>query len=66
MKLKTVYFESRDWQKLLAVLDFLVLLHPLRMSEYKERGLLLYQLGYLEEAHTDLHYFIVKVFAPVA
>jgi regulator of sirC expression with transglutaminase-like and TPR domain len=59
-KLKTVYFEQRDWRRLLAVLDLIVLLHPLRMSEYKERGLLLYQLGFLEEAQMDLHYFIVK------
>ena len=60
LKLKTIYFEQRDWRRLLAVLDFLVLLHPFGMEEYKERGLLLYQLGFLEEAQMDLHHFIVR------
>ncbi len=59
-KLKAVYFERRQWDFLLVTLDMLVALEPERVVEYKERGLLLYQLGYLNEAYPDLDFFVSK------
>ncbi len=60
VKLKSIYFHERQWNLLMGVLDLLLALNPGRIGEYKERGLLLYQLGLLEEARDDLRYFISK------
>jgi regulator of sirC expression with transglutaminase-like and TPR domain len=57
-KLKNVYFDARDWPKLLAVLDMIIAMSPARKAEYKERGLLLYQIGLKEEAKFDLEFFV--------
>lgn len=57
-KLKNMYFDMRRWDNLLGVLDLLVWLNPAKMHELKERGLLLYQLGFLIDAKLDLSRFV--------
>jgi regulator of sirC expression with transglutaminase-like and TPR domain len=58
--LKGMYLDGRQWTSLLAVLDMLIETNPLRINEYKERGLLLYQMGHFSDAHTDLTLFVNK------
>jgi regulator of sirC expression with transglutaminase-like and TPR domain len=57
-KLKNIYFDLRLWEYLLGTLDLLVWLNPTKLHELKERGLLLYQLGYHQDAKIDLATFV--------
>jgi len=56
--LKGIYFESRCWPELLAILDMIIAIQPDRVGEYKERGLLLYQLGQHSLALGDIQKFV--------
>jgi regulator of sirC expression with transglutaminase-like and TPR domain len=59
-KLKNIYSLSRNWRLLLTTLDMLIATNPHRIGEYRERGMLLYQLGAYAEALRDLNLFIEK------
>jgi regulator of sirC expression with transglutaminase-like and TPR domain len=59
-KLKNIYFEQRDWVRLLAVLDMILWCDPQRLLEYKERGLLFYQFGMAEQAYGDIQSFVER------
>ncbi|MDZ4676022.1 MAG: tetratricopeptide repeat protein [Oligoflexia bacterium] len=58
--LKGMYLDSRQWSSLLTVLDMIIETSPMRVNEYKERGLLLYQIGHFADAHNDLTLFMNK------
>ncbi|MBI5717854.1 MAG: tetratricopeptide repeat protein [Burkholderiales bacterium] len=51
--LKEIHRGARDWQRLLAVLDRLVVLLPDDWEERRDRALVLAELGRLEAAATD-------------
>ncbi len=52
--LKEIHRGARDWQRLLAVLDRLVVLLPEDWEERRDRALVLAELGRLESAVADL------------
>lgn len=60
IKLKAIYLENRQWPQLVACLDMLIAANPSKISEYRERGMLLYQLGSKSEAGKDLEVFVRK------
>lgn len=57
-KLKWIYFKNSQWPELLTLLDMHIEAIPHHTNEFKERGLLLYQLGVFDEAYKDLSYFL--------
>ena len=52
--LKEIHRGARDWQRLLSVLDRLVVLLPDEWEERRDRALVLAELGRLEAAATDV------------
>jgi regulator of sirC expression with transglutaminase-like and TPR domain len=52
--LKEIHRGARDWQRLLAVLDRLVVLLPEDWEERRDRALVLAELGRLEAAAADV------------
>lgn len=52
--LKEIHRGARDWQRLLAVLDRLVVLLPADLEERRDRALVLAELGRLDAASLDL------------
>jgi regulator of sirC expression with transglutaminase-like and TPR domain len=58
LDIKIAAFQADDWQKLLATFDALLFVSPQRAVERRERGLLLYHLGFQKEALADLHSFM--------
>ncbi len=56
--LKEIHKTQRDWQRLIAVQDRLIVLHPQAWSEYRDRGLALAQLGEAGRAVADLEIYL--------
>ena len=56
--LKGVYFQRRDHARVLPVIDFILALIPDAPEERRDRGLVHYQLGHLEEALNDLRFYL--------
>jgi regulator of sirC expression with transglutaminase-like and TPR domain len=57
--LKEIYESQRDWQRLLAVQERLVVLLPESWPEYRDRGLAHAELGHAEQAVADLECYLV-------
>jgi regulator of sirC expression with transglutaminase-like and TPR domain len=57
--LKEVYKAQRDWARLLAVQERLIVLLPEFWSEYRDRGLAHAELGHTERALADLECYLV-------
>jgi len=57
--LKEVHKAQRDWVRLLAVQERLIVLHPEVWSEYRDRGLAHAELGHTERALADLECYLV-------
>jgi regulator of sirC expression with transglutaminase-like and TPR domain len=56
--LKEIHRSARDWQRLLAVLDRLVVLLPRDWEERRDRALVLAELGRLEAAAADVAVYL--------
>jgi regulator of sirC expression with transglutaminase-like and TPR domain len=57
--LKEIYQTQRDWQRLLAVQERLVVLLPESWSEFRDRGLAHAELGHKAQAVADLECYLV-------
>jgi regulator of sirC expression with transglutaminase-like and TPR domain len=57
--LKEIYQTQRDWQRLLAVQERLVVLLPESWSEFRDRGLVHAELGHKAQAVADLECYLV-------
>ncbi len=57
--LKELYRENKDWWRLLAVQERLVVLLPQSWPEYRDRGLVHAELGHTEQALADLECYLV-------
>jgi regulator of sirC expression with transglutaminase-like and TPR domain len=57
--LKEVHKAQRDWTRLLAVQERLIVLLPEFWSEYRDRGLAHAELGHTERALADLECYLV-------
>lgn len=57
--LKELHRENKDWWRLLAVQERLVVLLPQSWSEYRDRGLVHAELGHTEQALADLECYLV-------
>ena len=56
--LKEIHKTQRDWQRLIAVQDRLIVLHPQAWSEYRDRGLALAEEGEASRAVPDLEMYV--------
>jgi len=56
--LKEVHRTQQDWQRLIAVLDRLIVLLPEAWAERRDRGLVLAELGRNTEALQDLQVYL--------
>ena len=56
--LKEIHKTQRDWQRLIAVQDRLIVLHPQAWSEYRDRGLALAEDGEASRAVPDLEMYM--------
>lgn len=59
--LKAIYVQKGDYQRALGVVERLVLLRPTMLTEMRDRGLLLGQLGQFEAALEDLQHYLQLV-----
>ncbi len=56
--LKGLYMTSEDFEKLLQVLDLLLLLDPRSSLDHRDRGLLHYEVGEFLKARDDLQAYL--------
>ncbi len=56
--LKDIHKTQEDWQRLIAVVDRLIVLHPDSWSEYRDRGLAWAVLGHADRATADLETYL--------
>ena len=56
--LKEIHKTQQDWQRLIAVQDRLILLHPEAWPEYRDRGLALAEHGESSRAVPDLEVYL--------
>ena len=58
--LKEIHRSARDWQRLVAVLDRLLVLLPAEWEERRDRALVLAEIGRAEDAASDLALYLQK------
>ena len=58
--LKEIHKTQEDWQRLVAVIDRLIVLHPDAWSEYRDRGLAWAMLGQADRAASDLETYLAQ------
>jgi regulator of sirC expression with transglutaminase-like and TPR domain len=58
--LKEIYRSQNDWNRLVPVLDRLIILLPESWSEYRDRGLALAEQGLTREALLDLEIYLTQ------
>jgi regulator of sirC expression with transglutaminase-like and TPR domain len=56
--LKSIYIRQGDYRRALWVIDRILLLHPERPTEVRDRGLVHAQLGHLQDALDDLQRYL--------
>ena len=56
--LKEIHKTQQDWQRLIAVQDRLIVLHPEAWTEYRDRGLALAEHGHTSRAVPDLELYL--------
>jgi regulator of sirC expression with transglutaminase-like and TPR domain len=56
--LKYIYLNRQKWEKTIEMIDLLLLLIPHHPIELRDRGLLYFQLGQLENARQDLGFYL--------
>ena len=59
--LKEIHHAQADWQRLVAVLDRLIVLLPQAWAEYRDRGLAHAELGHSSLAVADLQSYLANV-----
>jgi regulator of sirC expression with transglutaminase-like and TPR domain len=57
--LKEIFTSQKDWQRLIGVLDRLIVLHPQALDEKRDRGLAFIELGNTQEAREDLLQYVL-------
>ena len=58
--LKMIYLQRHDVPKALAAIDRILLIRPDAVGEWRDRGLIHYQQGYLETARLDLERYLYE------
>jgi regulator of sirC expression with transglutaminase-like and TPR domain len=56
--LKSIYLQQQDYQRVLPIIDRLVVLQPRAEHERRDRGMVRYQLGYYQAALEDLQQYL--------
>ena len=59
--LKEIFNSQEDWQRLIGVMDRLIILHPHALHEKRDRGLVFFELGQLKEARDDLMQYVLAL-----
>ncbi|MHC5824217.1 MAG: tetratricopeptide repeat protein, partial [Nostoc sp.] len=59
--LKFIYIKQQDLEKTLGAIERILLLFPGLTVEFRDRGLIYYQLGYYPQAVDDLQNYLAKV-----
>jgi len=60
VNLKMIYVQRRDVFKALQAIDRIMLIAPDAMGELRDRGLLYYQQGLLDDAYRDLNRYLIE------
>jgi regulator of sirC expression with transglutaminase-like and TPR domain len=60
VNLKIIYLQKRQVQKALNAIDRILLIHPESVSELRDRGLIHYQQGKLDDAYRDLERYLYE------
>lgn len=58
--LKMIYLQRRDVQKALDAINRIMLIYPEAVSELRDRGLIYYQQGLLDQAYRDLERYLYE------
>jgi regulator of sirC expression with transglutaminase-like and TPR domain len=58
--LKEALMTQRLWDDVIFVLDLLIEVNPLRLDEFRERGVLLYQMNEFDLAYKDLNLYLTQ------
>jgi regulator of sirC expression with transglutaminase-like and TPR domain len=58
--LKLIYLQNRDVPKALDAINRILLIHPEAVGEWRDRGLIYYQQGLLNEAQLDLERYLFE------
>ncbi|HIK46878.1 MAG TPA: tetratricopeptide repeat protein [Leptolyngbyaceae cyanobacterium M65_K2018_010] len=58
--LKMIYLQQRDVPKALEAINRILLIYPEAVSEWRDRGLIYYQQGQLDEARLDLERYLYE------
>jgi regulator of sirC expression with transglutaminase-like and TPR domain len=59
--LKEIFSSQQDWQRLIGVMDRLIVLNPQALDEKRDRGLALIELGQSKEARDDLMQYVLAL-----
>lgn len=59
--LKEIFNSQEDWQRLIGVMDRLIILNPQALHEKRDRGLAFFELGQLKEARDDLMQYVLAL-----
>lgn len=59
--LKEIFNSQEDWQRLIGVMDRLIILNPQALDEKRDRGLAFFELGQLKEARDDLMQYVLAL-----
>jgi len=62
--LKGIYYQAEEYNKALAVVERILMLHPGTLSEIRDRGLLHMQTSLFSQALADLEYYVKKASSP--
>jgi regulator of sirC expression with transglutaminase-like and TPR domain len=59
--LKEIFSSQSDWERLVLVMDRLIILNPEALFEVRDRGLALIELGHKERALKDLLRYVEEL-----
>lgn len=59
--LKEIFKSQEDWQRLIGVLDRLIILNPQALDERRDRGLAFFELGQSKKAKEDLMQYVLAL-----
>jgi regulator of sirC expression with transglutaminase-like and TPR domain len=58
LNLKQIYVRRESWLEAYKTVDLMLLVYPTQLEELRDRGLLAYRLGRLQEAIFDLNRYL--------
>lgn len=60
LNLKQIYVALEDWQAAYKTVDLMTVIHPEQADELRDRGLIAYRLGNLQDAIFDIKQYLLK------